>query len=339
MLRRSASADTADRADLAASIGRLADAADRDTLRSLVAELRPALAGDAVAAFDAAVALAEARLVAADQRAEAERELDHAEHRRAEVTASVAHELRTPLTTIRGFIETLLLREDLLGASDRRYMLEVSLRNTVDLTHRVSTLLEHAKLEADHVTVVPRVQPLAPAIGTVLEACSGLVAAHELVVDVPAGLLVEVDEEALDHVLANLLSNSAKYAPPGTTITVRAEVVDDATVVVSVEDRGAGIPAEDLPHVFERFYRGDDRGRRQPGTGIGLAIVRRYVELAGGRVWVESTEGAGTTVRFTLPRADPDGLRVETDPAAGDQLLALQTSSQAPSPRCHASTR
>jgi signal transduction histidine kinase len=271
-------------------------------------------------------------------RSGAEVALHDAEVRRAEVTAAIAHELRTPLTTIRGFTETLLVRADLLGADDRRHMLEISLRTTVELTHRISALLEHAKLEADHIVVEPRTQRLAPAIEAAVDACSGLLSAHRLERDVPPDLVVGVDEVALDHVVGNLVSNAVKFAPDGSVIRVSATVTDPTTVVISVEDRGGGIPAEHLPHVFDRFYRGEGADRRRRGSGIGLAIVKRYVELAGGRVWIESTEGEGTTVRFTLPLAvvdpgEPDGGDGE------DQLLALHTSSQASSPRCQPSIR
>ncbi|MBW3619918.1 MAG: GAF domain-containing sensor histidine kinase [Actinobacteria bacterium] len=257
---------------------------------------------DLLAAYAEGASLSILRAEAYEQERRAAAALRATELERSEFTASIAHELRTPLTTIRGFIETMLVREDVLTPADRHHMLEVSRRNAVDLTHRIAALLEHSKLEGDHVRVDPRVQPLRPVVATALDNCSGLLTRHRLVVDVPDGLLVDVDEVALDHILANLVSNGVKYAPAGSDLTVRAAPHDTGEVVVSVEDRGIGIPAADVPHVFDRFYRGGDQGRRS-GTGLGLAIVKGYVELSGGRIWIDSVEGEGTAFRFTLPLA------------------------------------
>ncbi|MBW3659448.1 MAG: GAF domain-containing protein [Actinobacteria bacterium] len=284
---------------------------------------------DLLAAYADGAALSILRAQAFEHERRAAAALRAAERSRAEFTASIAHELRTPLTTVRGFIETLLLREDQLSATDRRQMLEISRRNAVDLTHRIASLLEHAKLEGDHVTVDPKVQLLGPALANSLENCRGLLSDHPLVVDAPDGLLVDLDEIALDHVVANLVSNAVKYSPPGSPITVRAEVVGEDRVVVSVEDQGIGIPPADVPFVFDRFYRGGAQGRRS-GTGIGLAIVKRYVELSGGRIGVESTPGEGTAFRFSLPYvgiehadagtdgSDVDVLTIRPDPAPVD---------------------
>lgn len=260
---------------------------------------------DLLTAYAEGASLSILRAQAYEQERRAAATLRAAEQQRAEFTATIAHELRTPLTTVRGFIETLLLRDELLSAADRRHMLDISRRNTVDLTHRISALLEHSKLEADRVDVDPHLQLLAPALATAIDDCSGLLGAHELILDVPDDLAVYVDDEALDHIVANLISNAVKYAGAGTPIVVRAEGGGDGTAVITVEDRGIGIPSSDLPHVFDRFFRGGDQGRRS-GTGIGLAVVKRYVELSGGRTWVESTEGEGASFRFTLPLAGVD---------------------------------
>lgn len=281
---------------------------------------------DLLSAYAEGASLSILRAHAFEQERRAAAALRDAERGRAEFTASLAHELRTPLTTVRGFIETMLLREELLEPDDRRHMLEISRRNAVDLTYRIAALLEHSKLDGDHVRVDRRVQLLGPALGDALENCHGLLSAHRLVVEVPDGLLVEVDEVALDHIVANLVSNAVKYAAEGTPVTVRAEVLDEDTVLVSVSDRGIGIPPAELPRVFDRFYRGGDQAGRS-GTGIGLAIVKRYVELSGGRIWVESVPGHGTAFRFTLPfvgagRGVPDGGTTAGGDGHGARVLA-----------------
>jgi len=119
----------------------------------------------------------------------------------------------------------------------------------------------------------------------------------------PAEVLppMEVDVQRVSQVLFNLLSNALRYTPTGGTITVRAERVGDQ-VRVAVADTGEGIPPEDLPYVFERFYRADkSRARASGGSGLGLAIAKQIVEAHGGRIWVESWVGVGSTFVFTLP--------------------------------------
>lgn len=276
-------------------------------------------------AYAEAAALSILRADAYEQQRRAATSLREAERMKSEFTAAVTHELRTPLTTVLGFIETMLLHEDRLSDEDRRRMLEVSRRNAVDLSHRISSLLEFSKLEAEHATVMPHPQPLGPALATALDNCAGLLAEHELTVDVDRELIVDLDELALDHIVANLISNAVKYSPSGTRIEITTTVAaDSGEAVVSVRDHGTGIAAPELPFVFERFYRGADRGRGRNGTGIGLAIVERYVSLGGGRVWVESAEGSGTTFRFSLPLAEAHAPLVaeESRDGPGDPAVA-----------------
>ena len=123
--------------------------------------------------------------------------------------------------------------------------------------------------------------------------------------------LVDADPERVAQILRNLLSNAIAHTPPGGTVTLTAELRDNE-VAVTVSDTGAGIPAEHLPHVFDRFYRVDkSRTRQTGGAGLGLAIVRQLVVAHGGSVWVESTPGQGSAFTFTLP---VDGLGREPAP-------------------------
>jgi two-component system phosphate regulon sensor histidine kinase PhoR len=133
----------------------------------------------------------------------------------------------------------------------------------------------------------------------------------ELVVDTPQGLpSVMADPTRVEHVLLALLHNSVKFTPPGGTVALRANQEGDQ-VRFSVEDTGVGIPVEDLPRIFERFYK-VDRARTAGGTGLGLAIAKHVVLAHGGRIWAESQVGQGTAVRFTLPtRTGPDQLPVD----------------------------
>jgi len=114
-------------------------------------------------------------------------------------------------------------------------------------------------------------------------------------------LMVEVDRKMMGRVLGNLFHNAIKFTPDGGRIAIGAAVADDK-ITASVADTGVGIPAEDLPRIFERFYK-VDRARGKSGTGLGLAIARHVVEAHGGRIWAESVEGKGATFYFTLPKA------------------------------------
>ena len=118
---------------------------------------------------------------------------------------------------------------------------------------------------------------------------------------VPIELEAEIDQKMIGRVLGNLIHNALKFTPDGGQITIDASAGADK-ITVSVADTGAGIPHEDLPRIFERFYK-VDRARGKSGTGLGLAIARHVVEAHGGRIWAESTPGKGATFYFTLPAA------------------------------------
>ncbi len=221
------------------------------------------------------------------------------DRQRREIAAAV-HELRTPLATVQGFLETLVARGEELDADTRDHIVGVALRNAVLLGQRIDTLLEYERFAMGEAEVAPVTAPLYPCVSRIVEDCAGLLADHEVVLEIHPATVVEVDGTALAHVLGNLLGNAAKHSPPGSVVTVRA-VDAGADVLVEVRDEGQGIDPGDLPKVFEAFYRGRDRGR---GTGLGLSVARRYVELWGGTLTIDSTLGVGTVVTFSLPSAD-----------------------------------
>lgn len=223
------------------------------------------------------------------------------ERHREEISTAV-HELRNPLATVKGFLETLAVRSDSLDEDTRQHILEVSLRNADVLSQRVDSLLEYERLNAGLTRLDPRPVDLDRAVPAIVEDCSGLLSGHTVVVDVPTGVRANVDPEALSHILGNLLGNAAKHGPKEGVIVVRARPERDE-VALSVHDAGNGIAPHELPHVFEPFYRGDQRLAR--GAGIGLAVVRRLTVLSGGRVSVDSTSHDGTTFTVRLPIAPP----------------------------------
>jgi len=214
--------------------------------------------------------------------------------------STVSHELRTPLASLRGFAELMLERE--FPAAKRREFLEIIHSESMRMGALVDDFLDIQRLESGRAVYEFRSLELAP----ILEATRALFAAgkHVLRLSVPSGLpAVRADADRLRQVLSNLVSNAQKFSPPGSEIALGA-CLEDEHVVVSVADRGVGIDAESQPKLFEKFFRADNAETRATGgTGLGLALVKEIVEAHGGRVWVESTRGQGSTFRFSLPVA------------------------------------
>ncbi len=222
---------------------------------------------------------------------------------RREFVANVSHELRNPLASVKAMVETLeggalndpATAADFLGRINR----EVDRMNAM-----VNDLLELSRIERGqselHTGPVDAAATLA-AVCTDLEhriAESGVA----VTVDASKSVVALGDAEKLRQVISNLLDNALKFTPRDGTIELCANDTDRDSVLVEVRDSGPGIAPEHLPHLFERFYK-VDRSRRDQGTGLGLAIAKHIVELHGGEVGVESTQGVGSTFWFTLPRA------------------------------------
>jgi two-component system sensor histidine kinase BaeS len=213
------------------------------------------------------------------------------EQLRRRMTGDVAHELRTPLTNLRCELEAI---QDGLAAPDAARVDSLH-EEVLHLQRLVEDLQELALADAGALRLDKQRIDLGAAIAKIAGAQAEVTAGD--------GILVDVDVTRLRQVMQNLLANAVKHTPAGATIRVRV-ASDGAHATVAVADDGPGIPAGDLERVFERFYRVDEaRGRGGGGTGLGLTIVRRLVELHGGRVWADSVAGNGTTVTFTIPRA------------------------------------
>lgn len=216
--------------------------------------------------------------------------------------SSISHELRTPLTAIGGFAETLRDQGEALDDATRAMMLQRIADNTQELDQLIGPVLEFAGLEVVKSTPEPSVLPLAREVTRFIDTHRPALGAHPISVGIDAGLKVRAEPFSLQRVLANLLTNASKYSPAGAPIEVVAHEGTKNQIVVSVRDHGPGIPTEDQPHIFDPFYRG--RRTNQPGgTGLGLALVRMYVERNAGRVWVDSRPDAGSAFSFTLPAA------------------------------------
>ena len=224
--------------------------------------------------------------------------LEDQDRLRRDLISNFAHELRTPLTNLKGYLQA--LRDGVMPTSTEVF---ASLDQEVDRLYRLSLSLDELGTGGS---------PTAPSglgtidLGQVVEAALKL--SHpsfdrrsiKVELTLPAGLRALANPDHIAQVLLNLFQNAARYTPEGGSVSIRAEV-DDGSVVVSVTNSGEGIPAVDLPHVFERFYRVEkSRDRSRGGAGIGLALVKQLVEATGGRVGVESDHGV-TRFWFSLP--------------------------------------
>ena len=236
------------------------------------------------------------------------KKLQELDDMKAEFLAHISHELRTPLASIRE--GTQLLLDEIPGplSKEQRETMRIIKDSCERLIRLISTLLDLSKMEAGMMeyqitptdllrlaeTSVNKVRLLAEGkrIHLLTEAASGRV-------------WVLADGARIEQVLDNLLSNALKFSPEGATVNLRLHLSPKEGVVhVSVADTGPGITAEDLPHIFERFYQGRAYTKNTlAGSGLGLALAKKVVEAHGGRIWVESDLGKGTTVHFTLPLA------------------------------------
>ena len=214
--------------------------------------------------------------------------------------ASVSHEMRTPLAIIIGFAD-LLERSDELDPAVRAEALERVRASAAEMRAMVENLLDFSALEAGKLAVVAKPVRVAKIVGVVLNTVRALLADHVVEVDVPDDLEATADHDALDRILRNLLANAAKYSDRGRTIRVTGRREPDGSVCIEVTDEGVGIPAEQQALVFERLYRGPGAAFISRGTGVGLNMVKRYVELMGGAVSVRSAVGEGSTFTVRLP--------------------------------------
>lgn len=222
---------------------------------------------------------------------------------RRDFVANVSHELRTPLTAIRGYVEAL---SDAKPAeeTDRKRFLEIIARHTHRMERLVHDLLRLARLDAGQERIAHAVVPLDALLSDVeAEMDDALQRKRQRVVcHFPDDAAAVVgDAEKLHDVFRNLVENAINYGPADSVIDIESRA-HNGRIEIGVADRGPGIPADDLPRVFERFYRADrSRARDSGGTGLGLAIVRHLVGLHGGSVSAAARDGGGTIVTVSLP--------------------------------------
>jgi histidine kinase len=228
--------------------------------------------------------------------------LEQVETMRRDLIANVAHGLRTPLASIKGYMEGMI--DGVLPAEPNTY--QQVYQEADRLQRLVNDLQELSRVEAGAFELARRslkvddlIQQIAARLRPQFEE-KGV----NLALNVPADLPpVQADEDRLNQILLNLAGNALQYTPSGGIVTITAQIQNPDELLVSIHDTGLGIPAEHLPHLFNRFYRVDkSRSRAGGGSGIGLTIARHLVEAHGGHIWAAS-EGAhrGSTFSFSLP--------------------------------------
>jgi signal transduction histidine kinase len=229
-------------------------------------------------------------------------EVGEAQRRQRDFVANVSHDLRTPLTSIRGFAGALV---DGTARSDaqRQHAAQAIDEAAARMTTLVNTLLDLARLEGHHAGLELAPTRLDDVLQAVLAASRPAATLRQVrfEADGAAGLNVAADATWLVRALGNVVENAVHYSPVGGAVRLTAREAGD-WVIIAVSDDGPGIPAEDLPRVFERFYRGD-KARPAGGSGLGLAIAREIVEAHGGDITIASPPGAGTTVTTRLRKA------------------------------------
>lgn len=225
---------------------------------------------------------------------------------RRDFVANISHDLRTPLTTIRLLVET--LQRGAAGDKELRPQLVERISTEVDVLERLAQeLLDLSQIESGKALLKLAPVSLALVVDEVLAHLAPLSEGKGVTISstVTPSIFVLADSEKLSKVLTNLIHNAIKFTPKGGHIEVSARA-DEEWVQVSVADTGIGIPAQELPRIFERFYTIDrTRKRSDSGMGLGLAIAKHIVEAHGGRIWAQSEEGRGSTFYFTVPRAEP----------------------------------
>jgi signal transduction histidine kinase len=276
-------------------------------------------------AAELAVGIANARLYRSAEDASRElalkiSELERANRMKAQFLANMSHELRTPLNAVIGFSEMLLLGAHGRLTADQKDALETVARNGRHLLGLVNDILDLSKVEAGRMELHFTATDLRPLVSDVLEGMQSLVGAkeHTVTIDLAADpLVVRADELRVRQILFNLISNAVKFTPAGGHITVRAvrrpmvlssggAAAESDAVWIAVSDTGIGIAPHDLPRLFSEFSQVDaSHARRYEGTGLGLALCKRFVDLHGGQIGVESTLGRGSTFWLVLPVAGP----------------------------------
>jgi two-component system sensor histidine kinase KdpD len=247
-----------------------------------------------------AVAIERVRLA---QEIDEARVLAETERLRSVLLTSISHDLATPLAAILGAATSLQAYDELYDPEARRQLVGTILEEGERLHRFVRNLLDMTRLEAGAIELNREMVDIGEAAGAALERCARMLAAHRVELDIEPELpMLALDPVLLEQVLVNLLDNAAKYTPAGSAVILHARRRDGG-VVIELADEGPGIPEDELEHVFTKFHRLGQGDRKRPGTGLGLAVCRGFVEALGGTIAAANrTERAGAVFTITFPR-------------------------------------
>jgi K+-sensing histidine kinase KdpD len=224
-----------------------------------------------------------------------------AEELKSTFISIISHELKTPIALIKGYVST-LRRED--ARWDKQVVqdsLEVIEEEADRLTLLIENLLDASRLQAGGITLKHSDVSLPSLAQRLCQKMQTQTTQHTLVVDFPENFpVILADEIRMEQVLSNLIANAIKYAPSG-EIRIGGSIHPDS-IVICVTDEGPGIAPEDIPHIFDRFYRAPEMARNTKGAGLGLYLARAIIEAHGGRIWVDPVAGKGARICFSLPR-------------------------------------
>ncbi|HLO12302.1 MAG TPA: ATP-binding protein, partial [Pseudoneobacillus sp.] len=230
-----------------------------------------------------------------------ERQLDKM---RKDFIANVSHELRTPISMLQGYSEAIV--DDIAESQEeKKEMAKVIYDESLRMGRLVNELLDLARMEAGHLQLTFEEVDLSSFINRIIHKFQGLAKDNEiqLTVEIGSGIsTVSFDPDRIEQVLTNLIDNAIRHTPKGGLVKLTVSNEEQA-IKIEVKDSGSGIPEEDLPFVFERFYKADKaRTRGRAGTGLGLAIAKNIIDAHRGHISVQSKMGLGTTFSFLLPR-------------------------------------
>lgn len=221
------------------------------------------------------------------------------QHLREEFMNILAHELKTPITAIRFFAEILHKQLHKKGDKDNKYLTDKITRQTKKLTSLINEILTAGKIEAGQLSLSKKNINLDALLEQIVKDYQYTTKEHVLVLKGKIGKKVLCDEHRIEQVLTNLLTNAIKYSPKRGKIIIKAHRKNQE-VVISVQDFGLGMNKKDLPKLFQRFYRTEEKGSIT-GFGLGLYISSEIVKRHNGRIWVDSKKGQGSTFSFALP--------------------------------------
>ncbi len=231
------------------------------------------------------------------------KDLEDLDSLRKELISNISHDLRTPVASIQGYAETLIMKKDTISEEEREKYLDIIVRSCERLKNQVSDLFELSKLQANQVDLQPEPFSIAELVQDVVNKYSILSQKKGINInvlfskDIP---LVQADLSLIDRALQNLLDNAIKFCRDGDIINIEINTKKPGEVELRISDSGVGISRDDLPYIFERYFKNLDH---EESTGLGLAIVKRIIDLHDSSIEVLSQPGKGTTFAFSLPMA------------------------------------